>query len=212
MKRNFNLTLSVCMIAVLAGCQTTPKNVSTKDLKTGANNAVDGTINALDTGTKTIGAVDRTGTVTKAPVITDSSDPVSNQNVKDAALSPLEDLNIRRREFPPLLINIDDPYALPADQSCAGYATSIAELDAVLGVDYDHPDLDLTSSDSFNERGKDLGLAGVNAGAGFFIPGRALIAEATGSAPRQRYIRALFQRGVTRRGFLKGTARSKGCP
>ena len=211
MKQTFKLALTICAISALAGCQTASKKVNTEGLKTGANSAVDGTINALDTGTKTIGAVDRTGTVTKAPVITDSSDPVSNQNIKDAALSPLEDLNIRRRDFPPLLVDIDDPYSLPADQSCAGYATSIAELDAVLGVDYDHPDLDLTSSDSFNERGKDLGLAGVNAGAGFFIPGRALIAEATGSAPRQRYIRALFQRGVTRRGFLKGTARSKGC-
>jgi len=87
----------------------------------------------------------------------------------------------------------------------------VAELDSVLGIDYDNPDLDLSSADSFNERAKDLTLAGVNSGVGFFIPGRQLIAEASGSAPRERYIRALFQRGVARRGFLKGTARSKGC-
>ena len=210
MREIFKATLTLCVIGALAGCQTT-KNVNTESLKTGANNAVDSTVDALNTSTIALGKVDRSGTVTKAPSIADSSDPVSDQNLKDAALSPLEDFNIRRREVPALLTEIGDPYALPADQSCAGYARSVADLDAVLGIDYDNPNLDLTSSDSFNERTKDLGLAGVNSGVGFFIPGRELIAEATGSAPRQRYIRALFQRGVARRGFLKGTARSKGC-
>lgn len=210
MKQTFKLALTMCVISALAACQTTSKT-SADGLKTSANKAVDNTVDALDSGTSTLGNLDRSGTVTKAPAILDSSDPVSDQNIKDAALSPLEDFNIRRREIPALLTEIDDPYAVPADTSCAGFAASVAELDAVLGIDYDNPDLDLTSSDSFNERGKDLGLAGVNAGAGFFIPGRELIAEATGSAPRQRYIRAVFQRGVARRGFLKGTARSKGC-
>ena len=209
MKHNIKLTIALCVISTLGACQTVPENG--EGFKTSANKAVDGTVDALNTGTERLGDLDRKGTITKAPSIADSSDPVSDQNIKDAALSPLEDLNIRRREFPTLLTEIDDPYALPADTSCAGYARSVAELDSVLGVDYDHPALDLSNPDTFNERAKDLGLAGVNSGVGFFLPGRELIAEATGSAPRQRYIRALFQRGVARRGFLKGTARSKGC-
>jgi len=149
--------------------------------------------------------------VTKSQATNNANDPVGDQNVKDAALSPLEDLNIRRRDVPVLLTQIEDPYAPIADQSCTGYAVSIAELDAVLGVDYDHPDVDLSSSEKFGERAKSVSLAGINAGAGLFIPGRGVIKEATGAGPRERYNRALYQRGVARRGFLKGTARSRGC-
>lgn len=213
MKQTLKITLTFCLMSALIGCQSVPKTVNTDALAKTANNTVNGTVSALDSGTKRISDIDNTRvrSITKAPAIPNASNPVSDQNIKDAALSPLEDLNIRRRDIPTLLTQIDDPYSPIADQSCTGYAVSIAELDAVLGVDYDHPDVDLSSSEKFNDRAKDVTLAGVNAGAGLFIPGRGIIKEATGAGPRERYNRALYQRGVARRGFLKGSAQSKGC-
>jgi len=213
MKYNYKTVLTIALIAALSGCQTASKNVNSDALAKVANQTVDGTVQALDNGTNRIGDIEngRVQSVTKAPAILDAADPVSDQNIKDAVLSPLEDLNIRRRDVPDLLTQIDDPYAMPVDQSCAGYAVAVADLDTVLGVDYDDPSLDFSNSKKFNERAKSVGLAGVNAGAGLFIPGRGVIKEATGAGPRERFNRALYQRGVARRGFLKGTARSKGC-
>ena len=212
MTLKFKLALGLCVMISAAACQSTPKpNINKDTLAKAANNTVDGTVDALDNNTKKISDIDRISSVTKSPPVADATNPIGDQNLKDAALSPLEDLNIRRREIPTFLTELGDPYEPIVDQSCAGYAASIAELDTVLGADYDHPDVDLTSSDTFNERAKDVTLAGVNAGAGFFIPGRGIIKEATGAGPRERYSRALYQRGVARRGFLKGTARAKGC-
>ena len=213
MKQTLKITLTLCLMSAFAGCQSVPKTVNANTFAKTANQTVDGTVGALDSGTKSISDIENTQvrSITKAPAVADANNPIGDQNFKDAALSPLEDLNIRRRDVPTLLTNIDDPYAPPANQSCAGYAASIAELDAVLGVDYDHPNIDLSSVDKFRDRAKGVSLAGVNAGAGLFIPGRGVIKEATGAGPRERYNRALYQRGVARRGFLKGTARSKGC-
>ena len=191
MKQSFKITLAFCVISALAGCQSVPKSVSTDTLAKTANNTVDGTVGALDSGTKRISDIDnsRVRTITKAAPTTNANNPVGDLNVKDAVLSPLEDLNIRRREVPTLLTQIDDPYSPIADQSCKGYAVSIAELDAVLGADYDHPDVDLSSSEKFGERAKGVSHAGINAGAGLFIPGRGVIKEATGAGPRERYNR-----------------------
>ena len=211
MTLKFKLALSLCVMISAVACQTAPKPINTEAIAKTANNTVDGTVDALDNNTKKISDIDRLSVVTKSPAVADATNPIGDQNLKDAALSPLEDLNIRRREIPTFLTELGDPYTPIADQSCAGYAASIAELDAVLGADYDHPDVDLSSSDTFNERAKDVTLAGVNAGAGFFIPGRGIIKEATGAGPRERYSRALYQRGVARRGFLKGSALAKGC-
>jgi len=213
MKQIFRAAFAISLITMVSACQTTSQTVNKDALAKTANSTVDGTVDALDAGSAAISDIDNKNvqSVTKAPAILDASDPISDQNFKDAALSPLEDLNIRRREVPELLTQISDPYDISQIQSCADYGTKIAELDAVLGVDYDHPDLDLSSSAKFNDRAKDVGLAGVNAGAGLFIPGRGIIKEATGAGPRERYNRALYQRGVARRGFLKGAAQSRGC-
>src|SRR6185436_12838315 len=56
----------------------------------------------------------------------------------DAVTQPLRDLSIIRRRVPPALVRaLAGPYDAPAPTTCVQTATEIADLDEVLGPDYD---------------------------------------------------------------------------
>ena len=60
--------------------------------------------------------------------------------VDDAAMAPLEDLNLRRTEIPEILASARvQPYSLTGMETCPAIAAEIARLDAVLGTDVDMP-------------------------------------------------------------------------
>ena len=62
------------------------------------------------------------------------------KNVRDAATTPLSDLNVVRADIPPVLSAAQKaPYAAPADKSCAALAADVQTLDAALGADLDTP-------------------------------------------------------------------------
>ena len=51
--------------------------------------------------------------------------------MRDAATTPLSDLNVVRAEIPPVLAAAQKaPYAAPADKSCAALAADVQALDA----------------------------------------------------------------------------------
>ena len=62
-----------------------------------------------------------------------------NPSAVDVALTPVEDLNLRKDPIPPILLQTREagPYAAGNSTSCAGIAQELETLNAVLGEDYD---------------------------------------------------------------------------
>ncbi|MDJ0641648.1 MAG: hypothetical protein QNJ15_02420 [Erythrobacter sp.] len=124
-------------------------------------------------------------------------------DVEDVARTPLSDLNIDSKDIPPVLIAAaGDPYAFDGLASCNDIVARIAELDQVLGSDYDL----VGEADTGISEGKIA--QGV---VGSIIPFRGLVREVSGAAGDERKLRAAATAGMVRRGFLKGIGLQRGC-
>lgn len=130
-----------------------------------------------------------------------------NVRATDVMLSPLSDVNVRKKAVPPVLVAaLADPYDLKGLKTCTGYTTAIMDLDVALGDDID------VAYDKTDEEKMGNG-AGVIARSliGSFIPFRGVLREVSGANAQQRaWDRALYA-GSVRRAFLKGIGQSKGC-
>lgn len=130
----------------------------------------------------------------------------------DAALSPLNDLNVRRTEVPPLLEAIVSPYEPVPAVNCKAIGAMVTELTKILGKDADAPlDPDPTLAESAENGAADLTLGAVKSSASDIIPFRGIVREATGASAHERKLRAAYERGVARRAYLKGVGAQLGC-
>jgi hypothetical protein len=131
----------------------------------------------------------------------------------DAALSPLEDLNLKRREIPPLLAAMESPYHLPAELTCEELDRKIAELDGVLGPDWDAPKPDeRLKTEVLGDEAAEAALGAVESGVTGWIPFRGLIRKATGAESHEKKYNRAYKIGAQRRTYLKGYGLAKGCP
>lgn len=136
----------------------------------------------------------------------------TSAGMSGAAMSPLNDLNMTRNEIPPLLKAIRSPYEPIPNVSCASLAKMVADLDAILGRDFDALPLPAKSlGDQAGEGAADLTLGAVSSTMTDFIPFRSLVREATGASAHERRLRAAFQSGVAKRSYLKGVGAQLGC-
>ena len=125
-------------------------------------------------------------------------------NLGDALMTPATDLNIRKADAPLVLVRIGDPYAnIPG--TCPELDVAVAELDAVLGPDYDQ------ESGEDKGRVEKTGLSLVSSAMGSLIPFRGVVREVTGAKKKERQLRELYRVGNVRRGYLKGVARERDC-
>jgi len=122
----------------------------------------------------------------------------------EVAKTPLRDLNIDPRDIPEALkIAVENPYETARLRNCNAIVADIAELDRVLGADYDIAEGD--GSDRLSE-----GRIGQSV-VGSIIPFRGILREVTGAAENDRALRAAYTAGMVRRGFLKGLGMGRGC-
>ena len=126
------------------------------------------------------------------------------ETLGDAVMSPVKDLNLRKVEVPEAISRIFDPYA-PV-KNCDLIHIERAELDAVLGPDYD-AEMSLEERELLEQAG--LGL--VSSGLGSLIPFRGVVREVTGASREERELREAFRKGVVRRGFLRGQSAARNC-
>jgi hypothetical protein len=164
----------------------------------------------------------------------DGIDVSANKNIHDAieaATGPLEDLNLRRTEIPPLLLKAEmNPYGRPAKLKCDGIKSEVAELDKILGPDV-QPNLTLASADSGlidnisslsdvemptqQEAVDGMGELAHDSIMGFirsqtsFIPLRSIVRKITGAESHQRHLEEAYQAGKLRRAYLKGLAQER---
>ena len=135
----------------------------------------------------------------------DSPRPVTDRDVTaaDVATTPVNDLNLRRMEIPPLLLTAQErPYDLKGLRRCGQIASAIGELDAVLG-----DDLDLPQAERQGPKPGKIAQSIV----GKFIPFRGVIRELSGANAHQRRIDDAIEAGMARRAFLKGYGQARGC-
>ncbi len=131
----------------------------------------------------------------------------SEKNVRDAATTPLSDLNVVRADIPPVLAAAQKaPYAAPADKSCAALTTDVQALDAALGADLDT--LPSDKNPSLIERAANDALR--NAAEGV-IPFRGWVRKLSGAERYSREVAAAIAAGTIRRAYLKGIAQAGAC-
>lgn len=137
--------------------------------------------------------------IAAAPALAQRADKVAG----DAAMTPVEDVNLKKREIPPVLVSASaDPYSPQGTRNCGQLNVALGELDAVLGPDFD----------SEEERKTGLTTTSVaKSVVGSFIPFRGVIREVSGAAGAERRYNAAVDAGIARRGFLRGIAKSRGC-
>lgn len=125
-------------------------------------------------------------------------------DVKEVAKTPLRDLNIDSRDIPEVLqAATRDPYATAGLAKCSAVVRAIADLDRVLGADYD---IAMDDGEKRLSQGR-IGQSVI----GGLIPFRGVVREATGAAEADRNERAAFTAGMVRRSFLKGWGLGRGC-
>jgi hypothetical protein len=147
---------------------------------------------------------------TSAPASAFAQTAVAPANVKagDVVAKPLDDLNLRKDEIPPILIAArDDTYDLAGLRTCRALGAEIVQLDAVLG-----PDIDVAADKTRDEkRGNTVGQMAKSV-IGSFIPFGGVIREVSGAAGRERQWQVALYAGASRRAFLKGYGQARGCP
>jgi hypothetical protein len=124
----------------------------------------------------------------------------------DIVTQPARDVGVSRKEIPPPLVKAtQNPYSLAGLKNCRQIAAAVAELNEVLGADYD-------GAAEFREnRMAKLAEAGGKTVVNSLIPFRSLVREVSGAAPADRRLRSAINAGFARRGYLRGVYATRGC-
>lgn len=146
------------------------------------------------------------------PSATDRAIERTQDGFGDAALAPLEDVNLKRAKIPEKFEQIKNPYLVSVEISCEKIGEEVLELDALLGRDWDIPPPD---KKGLNERAADGAstafLDTVASSASSLIPYRGIVRTVTGANSHATKVRKAYERGSHRRTFLKGIGLAKGC-
>lgn len=150
-----------------------------------------------------------------APRAVDSAMQQTREGFAEAALSPLEDFNLRREDIPDILARLDSPYGLPDPVNCILIRDEVIALTAVLGPDSDIPPPDEDDPDHAQwvaDQSSDAALDVIADQATGWIPFRGLLREATGANDHESRVRRAYTLGHQRRAYLKGVGQQLGCP
>ena len=138
----------------------------------------------------------------RAPA-TPASPVQSGGSAADTVQTPMDDLNLRKREIPPALQDaVQNPYATDGLGQCAQITAAVDSLNAALGDDIDLP----------REGGLRLSASELaDFAASTFIPFRDIIRAVSGASSRQRQLQEAVLAGFARRSFLKGLGAARRC-
>jgi len=122
------------------------------------------------------------------------------------ASRPIVDMGAKKTEIPPVLQRAAvSPYGTAGTASCKQIRSSIADLSAALG-----PDFQAGANTKENRAGK-LAEAGGKTLVNGLLPFRSLVREISGAAPAERRLNAAISAGHARRGYLRGLAAARRC-
>lgn len=136
----------------------------------------------------------------------------TSEGIGGAVRQPLRDLNLEREKIPEPLNAIDYVYETAPPPDCVMLAKEIAQLDEVLGRDYDKEEIARSTGEKGGEAAGEAFLDIVADAATGWIPYRGLVREATGAAGAQRKRAKAYAAGYARRAYLKGLGAAQACP
>jgi hypothetical protein len=147
------------------------------------------------------------------PVAPASGSAAADQ-IGQAAVTPLNDLNLVRADIPPVLVAAQKaPYAQPADMACPSLAAQVQALDAALGADLDVPPT--AANPSLIERGAtavgNAAVGSLRGAAEGVVPFRGWVRKLSGAEKYSRDVAAAIAAGTIRRAYLKGLGQAVGC-
>lgn len=133
---------------------------------------------------------------------------------RDAVTAPLEDLNLKKRDIPELLLRARDaPYDLAGLDHCEAIAAEVGRLNAVLGPDLEEAPPPDTRSKTRRAAGQahDVAVDVVQDRTRSLLPFRGWIRKLTGANRNQNRLEAAIRAGDVRRGYLKGVGMRMNC-
>jgi hypothetical protein len=132
----------------------------------------------------------------------------------EAVTAPLEDLNIRRHDIPPVLLRAEaNPYDLARMDHCEGIAGEVGSLDDALGPDLDEPPPPEPAdpNDRRADQASQMTLNAVRDTSRGVIPFRGWVRRLTGAEQHSQAVQAAIRAGTVRRGYLKGIGMRLNC-
>jgi hypothetical protein len=133
---------------------------------------------------------------------------------RDAALSPLEDLNLKQSQIPDVLNRaVANPYDMEGMGRCEAIAGEVGRLDAALGPDLDEapPPDSRSRMQKAGSAVRSAGVAAVRDETGSVLPFRGWVRKLTGAARHDKAVAQAIKSGGIRRGYLKGMGMQKNC-
>jgi hypothetical protein len=133
---------------------------------------------------------------------------------RDAALSPLEDLNLKQSTIPDVLNRaVANPYDMEGLGRCEAIAGEVGKLDAALGSDLDEapPPDGRSRLQKAGSAVRSAGVAAVRDETGSVLPFRGWVRKLTGASRHDKAVAQAIRSGGIRRGYLKGVGMQKNC-
>lgn len=129
------------------------------------------------------------------------------------ALTPLDDLNLRREVIPPVLLAAaSDPYGSRNMERCQSIAREVYDLDDALGPDMDEPaEPDAAWGDRVAGAAGELSVGLLIDTAVDFLPVRDWVRQLSGAERHDQAVKGAIQNGRVRRAFLKGSGMRMNC-
>lgn len=132
-----------------------------------------------------------------------------------AALSPLEDLGLRKRDIPAMLTElVENPYAVPKEIKCDGVKEELDKITFLIGPDFDAASTKtaLSFQQKVVETGGDLAhdaIVGAVRSQVSFLPFRGILRRITGASSHEKAVARALEAGKLRRAYLRGLADAK---
>lgn len=126
---------------------------------------------------------------------------------------PLKDIGFMKKNIPPALAQITDPYATPQGIDCNYINYQITQLDEVLGPEKvrDSNIDDRTIGEKSGAIASSAASEAVKSAATSWIPARGLVRKITGAEKADNSMKKAVELGKIRRGYLRGLAKAKNC-
>lgn len=152
--------------------------------------------------------------VTSKPLNANSKDEKTVDAAFSAALTPLEDMGLRKRDIPTLLQKLaENPYFPPPKPvKCEGVKQEMADLTVLLGPDIDTPQVALSANQQYAEKGAEMvhdALVGLVRSQTSVIPFRSIVRRITGAESHEKQVARAIESGKLRRAYLRGLAHAK---
>lgn len=157
-------------------------------------------------------ASDKMSMVTKKSLNDDKEGTI--KRTFSAAMSPLEDIGLRKRDIPDLLAQLsENPYFPPPKPfKCDGVKQEMADLDVLLGPDIDAPKVALSANAQYVEAGTEMvqdAVVGLVKSQVNVIPFRSIVRRITGADSHEKAVAKAVEGGKLRRAYLRGLAHAQ---